>query len=69
MWRNESIFEENFQCPNNIAHVIHELSTKIDRCERTHLNRWTHQNDIIFVGWKPRERWFKLNCDALYTEM
>ncbi|MCH79341.1 ribonuclease H protein, partial [Trifolium medium] len=43
------------------------MSMEIDRCVHTHLDGWTHRNDIIFIGWKqPQEGWFKLNCDGAH---
>ncbi|PNX74307.1 ribonuclease H [Trifolium pratense] len=63
-WRNKSIFEEDFQRPNNPTNVILKMALEIDRCEQTHLDGWTHRSDTVYIGWKqPREEWFKLNCD------
>ncbi|GAU39340.1 hypothetical protein TSUD_60910 [Trifolium subterraneum] len=49
MWRNKSIFEEDFRRPNNPTHVILKMSREVDRCEQTHLDGWTRQNDIVFI--------------------
>jgi ribonuclease HI len=67
MWRNKSIFEEDFRRPNNPTDVILKMSMEVDRCEQTHLDGWTRQNDTIYIGWKqPQDGWFKLNCDGAH---
>ncbi|KAK2430770.1 hypothetical protein QL285_029075 [Trifolium repens] len=43
------------------------MSMEVDRCEQTHLDEWTRQNDTIYIGWKqPQDGWFKLNCDGAH---
>ena len=63
-WRNKIIFEEDFQCPNNPTNVILEMAVDIDSYEQTHMTEWSHQKDIVFIGWKwPHDGWVKLNYD------
>jgi hypothetical protein len=67
MWRNKNIFEEDFRRFNNPTHLILKMYMEIDKCEQTHLDGWTRQNDTIFISWKqPLEGWFKLNCDGAH---
>ncbi|GAU30478.1 hypothetical protein TSUD_18580 [Trifolium subterraneum] len=59
MWRNKSIFEEDFRRPNNPTHVVLKKATEIDRCMQ--------KKDTIFIGWnQPQEGWIKLNCDGTH---
>jgi hypothetical protein len=49
-----------------VAHKILE-NILTDRCEQTHLDGWTRQNDTIYIGWKqPQDGWFKLICDGAH---
>jgi hypothetical protein len=64
MWRNKSVFEEDFRRPNNPTQVILKMAMEIDGYEQTHLKGWTHQYDTAFIGWnQSQEGWIKLNCD------
>ncbi|RHN73779.1 putative ribonuclease H-like domain-containing protein [Medicago truncatula] len=66
-WRNKSIFEEDFQRPNNPTNVILKMAMEIDSCEQTHVTGWSHQMDTILIGWKwPQDGWVKLNCDGAH---
>jgi hypothetical protein len=38
MWRNKTIFKEDFRRPNNPTYVILKMSMVVDRCEQTHLD-------------------------------
>jgi len=63
-WRNNAIFEENFQQPNNLVLAIQNFARKIDFCS----NQPPHHNiqikETIYIGWKkPPEGWIKLNID------
>ena len=61
-WRNKTIFEDDFQRPNDPTYVIIKMVEDIDKCIHHPLN--IRHYDTIFIGWKrPREGWIKLNCD------
>ncbi|PNY10311.1 secologanin synthase-like protein [Trifolium pratense] len=47
MWRNKSIFEEDFRRTTNPTHVILKIAMEIDRYEQNHLKGWMHST-ILF---------------------
>ena len=64
-WRNKTIFEENFQQPNNHVLVIQNFAQKIDLCSNQRLHRNFQMKETIYIGWKkPPEGWIKLNNDG-----
>jgi len=64
MWRNKSIFEEEFYRPFNPIDVILKMATEIDNCKQTQISEWPQHTDTIFIDWKtPQEGWVKLNYD------
>jgi ribonuclease HI len=66
-WRNKTIFEDDFQRPNDPTYVIIKMVEDIDKCIHHPLN--IRHYDTIFIGWKrPREGWIKLNCDGAYKD-
>ncbi|KAK2441944.1 TMV resistance protein N [Trifolium repens] len=66
-WRNKTIFEDDFQRPNDPTYVIIKMVEDIDMCIHHPLN--IRHYDTIFIGWKrPREGWIKLNCDGAYKD-
>jgi hypothetical protein len=66
-WRNKTIFEDDFQRPNDPTYVIIKMFEDIDKCIHHPLN--IRHYDTIFIGWKrPREGWIKLNCDGAYKD-
>ncbi|KAK2400076.1 TMV resistance protein N [Trifolium repens] len=59
MWRNKTIFEDDFQRSNDQIFKI--LKTDED------IEKYTQHPD--FIGRKsPREGWIKLNCDGAYKD-
>ncbi|CAJ2648154.1 unnamed protein product [Trifolium pratense] len=67
MWRNKTIFEEDFQRPTNTTYTILKMAEDIDNYTHHPLN--SRQCDTIFIGWKkPQEGWVKLNCDGAYKD-
>lgn len=62
-WRNNSIFEEGFQHPNNEVEVILKIVDDINRI--TTLNQVNYGTDTTLVRWKHLEEgWLKLNSDG-----
>jgi len=67
MWRNKTIFEDNFQRPTDHTYMILKMVEDIDKYTQHPHN--VRQCDTIFVGWKrPQEGWVKLNCDGAYKD-
>jgi len=67
MWRNKSIFEEEFHRPFNPIDLILKMATEIGNCKQTQITGWPQHTDTIFIGWKkPQEGWVKLNCDNVH---
>jgi len=67
MWRNKSIFEEEFHCPFNPIDVILKMATEIDNCKQRQISGWAQHTNTIFIGWKtPQEGWVKLNYDGAH---
>ena len=67
MWRNKSIFEEEFHLPFNPIDVILKMATEIDNCKQTQISGWPQHTDTISIGWNtPQEGWVKLNCDGAH---
>ncbi|MCH80789.1 ribonuclease H protein [Trifolium medium] len=69
MWRNKSIFKEDFQHPVDPTYVILKMAKDIDMCDHTHSTGWPQHMDTIYIGWKrPLKGWIKLNCDGAYKK-
>ncbi|GAU11643.1 hypothetical protein TSUD_334560 [Trifolium subterraneum] len=67
MWRNKTIFEDQFQHPNDSIFKILKMVEDINKYTQHPLN--IHQCNTVFIGWnKPREGWIKLNCDGAYKD-
>jgi len=67
IWRNKTIFEDDFQRPSDHTYRILKMVEDMDKYTQHPLN--VHQRDTIFVGWKrPQEGWVKLNCDGAYKD-
>jgi hypothetical protein len=67
MWRNKTIFKDDFRRPTDPTYAILKMVEDIDNYSHHPLK--THQYDTIFIGWKrPQEGWVKLNCDGAYKD-
>jgi ribonuclease HI len=64
-WRNKSIFEDDFQQPNNPILAIHNFTRGMDLCSTQLPHPNIQRKETIYIGWKkPPEGWIKLNSDG-----
>jgi hypothetical protein len=69
LWRNKSLFEEDFQRPNDPTQVILKMVAQIDQYGHTLPTERHRRLETIYIGWKhPQGEWIKLNCDGAYKE-
>jgi hypothetical protein len=69
MWRNKSIFEEDFHQPIDPICVILDLVRVIDKGNHLHLTEGSKHFYTVYIGWRrPPRDWVKLNCDEAYKE-
>ncbi|GAU48527.1 hypothetical protein TSUD_243050 [Trifolium subterraneum] len=64
-WRNKSIFEDDFQQPNNPILAIHNFTTGMDLCLTQLPHGSIQRKEMIYIGWeKTPGGWIKLNSDG-----
>ena len=67
MWRNKTIFEDEFQRPNDPIFKILKTVEDMEKYTKHPLN--IHRSNTVFIGWKsPQDGWIKLNCDGAYKD-